>query len=868
MKLPRHPIVGGKHAVSVNGTSGPGYTNIFSESIPMRRTLNAVLGFLVFSAAGIAAAQAPAGPGGPAQPPPGGEVRGTVADNTSSAAIPRATIAVRTKASAALVGGAVARDDGTFRIQGLRPGTYYLRITALGYGPISTAEFSVSPASLSTDLGTIKLEKVAVALSDVEVKAERDAVTIEPDRNTYRAKDIAATANNASQVLENVPSVSVDGDGKVSLRGNENVVVQINGRPAPMSGTQLGQYLKQLPSGVIDRVEVIPTPSARQDPEGMAGIINLVMKQNVDLGLSGGVTVASATASGRYNGSGNLGYQVGPWSSFTTYGYNADDRDIDGINDRTRLNLGNPLAYTEQDIFGNQTNAGHNLTSTLDYKVNTRDVLSNALTLNLRRFNDNSIATYSELSSARSLTDYYNRVRDTRVKSWLVDYNIALKRTFEPRKHELSGEIRYNRNHDNDDTDQWRLSLAPPGAQATAASSPVDLEADRTDATTQLLTAQTDYMKVLKPRTKIETGYKGTGRFLDRDFNVQKDAAGNGGWVDSNLSNSLSFTEQVHAVYAQLSQGVGKFDLLGGLRAEYASRDFTLESSNEDFPYDYASLFPSAIANYKWNEGLQGKVGYSRRIRRPGTGELNPFPQFFDPQNVFFGNPKLNPEYTDAIELGLTRTGKYGTLQLSPFYRHTTDIIRVAINTADTFEGREVTSVSFENLATANSWGTDVNGQLRLGPLGNVISGFNVFKMVTDGGSESALSSNAVTWSARVNATINATKNMTLQGMYFYRAPTKIERGEFAAQQMANFSVRQKIMEGKATVSLRVQDPFNTMGMKIRTGDDNIMQVTQRKFGVRAAFLTFQYTFGQTPKIRQPQQQPQDQPSNGFPSGG
>ena len=834
----------------------------------MRRTLNAVLGFLVFATAGIAAAQAPAGPGGPQQPPTGGEVGGTVTDNTSSAPVPRATIAVRTKANASLVGGAVARDDGTFRIQGLRPGTYYLRVTALGYGPLSTAEFSVSPAAMTSDLGTIKLEKVAVALSDVEVKAERDAVTIEPDRNTYKAKDIAATANNASQILENVPSVSIDGDGKVSLRGNENVVVQINGRPAPMTGTQLGQYLKQLPSGVIDRVEVIPTPSARQDPEGMAGIINLVMKQNVDLGMSGGVTVASATASGRYNGSGNLGYQVGPWTSFTSYGYNADDRDIDGINDRTRLSLGNPLAYTEQDILGNQTNWGHNLTSTLDYKVNTRDVLSNALTLNMRGFNDNSIATYSELSSSRALTDYYNRVRDTRVKSWLVDYNIALKRTYEARKHELSGEIRYNRNHDNDDTDLWRLTLAPPGADAVAESNPVDRESDRTDATTQFVNAQVDYMKVLKPRTKIETGYKGTGRFLDRDFDVRKDALGDGTWLNSSLSNALSFTEQVHAVYAVLSQGVGKFDLQGGLRADYASRDFTLKKSNEDFPYSYASLYPSAIANYKWNDGLQGKLSYSRRIRRPGTGELNPFPQFFDPQNVFFGNPKLNPEYTDAFELGLTRTGKYGTFQLSPFFRHTTDIIRVNINTADTFEGREITSVSFQNLATSNSWGTDVNGQLRLGALGNIISGFNLFKQVTDGGSESVLSSNAVIWSARVNATINATKNTTLQGMYFYRGPTKIERGEFAAQQGANLSVRQKIMEGKATVSLRVQDPFNTAGMKIKTGDDNIMQVTQRKFGVRAAFLTFQYNFGQTPKVRQPQQQPQDQPSTGFPSGG
>ena len=837
----------------------------------MRRTLNAVLGLLFLASAAAVSAQAPAGPGGPQQsPPPGGEVRGTVMDAEQNTPVAKASIAVRTKGNATLVAGAVAREDGQFRIQGLRPGTYYLRVTSLGYGPVSTPEFTVSPAAAVASAGIVKLSKVAVALSDVEVKAERDAVTIEPDRNSYKAKEVAATANNASEVLDAVPSVSVDGDGKVSLRGNENVVVQINGRPAPMTGQQLGQFLKTLPSATIDRVEVIPTPSARQDPEGMAGIINLVLKANTDLGFSGGVTVASATASGRYNGSGNIGYQSGPWTSFSSYGFNADDRDITGINNRTRLALsGNPLSFTEQDVLGNQVNAGHNFSTNVDYKVNTRDVLTNALTLNMRKNSDNSIATYSELSSGRTLTDYYNRVRDADVKSWMVDYTLALKRTIEARKHELGGEIRVNRNHDDDDTNLWRLSLGVPGTLTTQElQTPVEREMNKTDATNSTINAQFDYMRAYKPRTKLETGYKGTGRWIDRDFTVLKDALGTGNWVESDLTNALSFREQVQAAYAQLSQGVGKFDLQAGLRAEYASRDFTLERTNESFPYSYTSLFPSGIALYKWNEGLSGKIGYSRRIRRPGTQELNPFPQFFDPQNVFFGNPQLNPEYTDAFELGLTRTGKYGTLQLSPFYRHTSDIIRVAINTADTVQGREVTSVSFENLEKSNSWGTDLTGQLRLGPLGNAVGGFNLFKQVTDGGSQSALSSNAVTWSARINTTINATKNTTLQGSYFYRAPTKIERGEFSAQQMANFSVRQKIMEGKATVSLRVQDPFNTMGMKIRTGDDNITQVTQRKFGVRAAFLTFQYNFGQTPRIRQPQPQPEQQQGTGFPSGG
>lgn len=599
----------------------------------------------------------------------------------------------------------------------------------------------------------------------------------------------------------------------------------------------------------------------------MAGIINIVLKANTDLGFSGGVTVASATASGRYNGSGNLGYQSGPWTTFSTYGYNADDRDITGINDRIRLTAsGSPSAYTEQDILGNQTNYGHNLTQNVDYKINTRDVLTNALNLNFRGNKDNSIATYSELNSSRSLLDYYNRVRDQDVKSWMVDYTMALKRTIEARKNEIGGEIRFNRNSDDDDTNLSRLSLAPPGAQTIAATTPTDNERDHTDAVTKTLNAQVDYMRAYRPRTKLETGFKSTSRWLDRDFSVLKDVNGSGTWVNDDQSNALTFAEYVEAVYAQLSQGVGKFDLQGGLRGEYAKRDFELANTGEKFPHSYTSLYPSAIALYKWNEGLQGKIGYSRRVRRPGTQQLNPFPQFFDPQNVFFGNPRLNPEYTDAIELGLTKSGKYGTAQLSPFYRHTSNIIRVKINTADQFQGREVTSISFENLDKGDSWGADLNGQLRMGPLGNVVGGFNVFKIVTDGGSQSVLSSNAVLWSGRLNATVNAAKNTTLTGSYFYQAPQTIERGRFNAQQMANFSVRQKIMEGKATVSLRVQDPFNTMGIRIRTGDDNITQITSRKFGVRAAFLTFQYNFGQTPKIRPVQPQPQEA-APGFPGG-
>jgi outer membrane receptor protein involved in Fe transport len=362
-------------------------------------------------------------------------------------------------------------------------------------------------------------------------------------------------------------------------------------------------------------------------------------------------------------------------------------------------------------------------------------------------------------------------------------------------------------------------------------------------------------------RRKLELGYKGDARWLDRDFAVDKDALGSGAWTRSNLSNAFRFDEQVQAVYGVFSQGAGKFEMQGGLRAEYASREFALQADPKNYPYDYTSLFPSANVMYNKSDVTQLKASYSRRIRRPGTQELNPFPSFFDVQNVFIGNPDLNPEYTDALELGLSRQGKYGTLQFAPFYRYTKNVIRVDIETDGRVDGRDVTTISFRNLATSNSWGADANGTLRLGKKFNALGGFNVFRMVTDGGSTSSLGSDAVAWMARTNVTFNATPKTTLQGSYFYRAPMKIERGEFSAVHSANLVLRQKVDGDKASLLVRVVDPFNTNRFSIRTGNDDLMQTTQRVPGVRAVFVGYQYNFGRPPRVRE--QRPQDQPQSG-----
>jgi ferric enterobactin receptor len=815
----------------------------------MRRILVAALALSLTAGANLTLAQGPNRPSSSPPPPAGnGEVRGIIAAAEGSAPLANAGVAIRSAADSVLVAGAITGADGVFRIRGLRPGDYFLRVTLIGFKP-HRQPFTLAAASPTHDVGTIALSQIAVALEGVQVTGEAPTMAIEPDRNTYRAKDVAPAAANASDVLDAVPSVQVDGEGKVSLRGNENVAIQINGRPSPIRGTQLAAYLKSLPANIVERVEVVPNPSAKYDPEGMAGIINIVLKQNADLGLSAGLNVGIAETD-RYNAAGNVGYQAGNLTVFTNLGVNSDDRAIVGINDRERYDALESLrSATNQSIDGRTGGTSQNLNTTVDYQLTPRSVLSNVLSIHHRDGNDAQTSTYTELDSARSEVEFYNRPRGTDTKGLMVDYTMALKRTIEPRKHELSTELRYNRSHDEDATAFWKQPLAAGGGSS---GSPIERENNFTDALTRQLTGQIDYTRPFGSQVKLETGYKGNVRWLDRDFIVEKDTAGTEEWFRSDLSNSFQFDETVHAAYGVLSRSAGKTQLQAGLRAERASRNFALAEPSQEYPYTYTSLFPSGVVMYNLSEATQLKASYSRRIRRPGTQELNPFPSFFDVQNVFFGNPQLSPEYTDAIELGWSRTGARGSIQFSPFYRRTTDIIRVNINTADTVENREVTSISFENLASSNSWGTDINGSLRRGPRFNGFASFNVFKMVTDGGSESAVGSSAVTWTARVNGTSQVTPTFMVQASYFYRAPMNIERGRFDAFHGMNVSVRKKVNGDKAVVGLRVSDPFNTNRFRVRVGDDNVIQVTERQFGARSAWLTLQLNYGQAPKIREP----------------
>jgi ferric enterobactin receptor len=822
---------------------------MFSTLLYRGATPTALL--LLLLAAPAAAQVRPGAPGGGVPSIPTA-IRGVVVDAADSRPLGYATISIWSLRDQSLVTGTLTRPDGSFRVEGILPGRYRVRVTSVGYAAVDSDEVAVTPASPTADLGTIRIAAEAVAVEGVTVQGERAQAVLAADRNSYQVADMPATAGgSATDVLRNVPAIEVDIDGRVSMRGSQNVAVQINGRPAPMRGDQLAMFLQQLPANMVERVEVIPNPSARFDPDGMAGIVNIVLRQNTDLGASGGVTLGAGTG-GRANASGNAGYQRGPWSLFGSYGFFTDDRSTTAYNFRENR-FQSPMTILEQDSDGGMNPVSHNLNANAEYRLTERSSLSGSFMLNQRGSDVFNRNLYAVMDADRGVIGRSERLVDTENGGNVVDASLAFRRVVQRSAHELSAELRINRSSnavDNLFTSRpLDLDGQPNGVQPS-------YEATDLDAQTRNLTGQLDYMRPLSPALRLETGYKGTLRLLDQDFTARTRAAGQDEWsVNPLRSNAFEFDEQVHAAYGVLNATRGKVQLQSGLRLEQALTRFSLAATAESYDNDYFSFFPSGLLAYNLDENTQLKASYSKRIQRPNTQLLNPFVVEEDPLNLFVGNPHLGPEYTHAFELGYQRRGAWGSLQLTPFYRRTVDAVRRVKTVAD--DG--VATTTFANFATSDSYGGDVTAAFRFGPF-NGFAGVNAYRLVTDGSNvESSLASDAFGWATRSSLSYRVNPKLDLQGFLMYRAPMQVEQGRVSGMTMMSFGGRHKVFGERGNLSLRVTDPFGLMGFSFVTEDERHYQRSERSFDARSVYLGLSLSVGRPPRIQQRSgQQPPD----------
>ncbi len=778
-----------------------------------------------------AAAQNP-----PMPTPTGGDIHGLVVDGASKAPISTAIVDV-TGTGAAAVAHAATGTDGSFRVANLQPGRYRVRIHAIGYTPRPLPPIEISPSTPSVDVGTVTLAAAVVVLQPLQVTGQKQDVELAPDRNIYVVRDMPTTrGGTALDVLRNVPAVDVDIDNIVSLRGNTGVVLQINGRPSPLKPAQLGNFLAQVPADMVDKVEVIPNPSARENPEGDAGIINIVLKQKPDEGRSGGLTVGGGTT-GHVDVGGNLGYERGPLSLFGSYGFLRDNRPRRDTIFREN-DYQSPVTFLEEAGLRTQIPLAHTLTGSAGYQLGEHDELSADADYSTRNEAETYSLLYRDLDSARTLSGLSDRFTRGTNHEFNFEATLAYKHGFAAKGHKLSSELRVVRAQEG----------GPSGIIAR------DLALDGTPSDTSALERQTswehpdenslrlDYVRPLSSVLRLEAGYRGSLQRFHTSLDTQVFDTAQAAWgPDSTRISDFTYRQVVHAGYGILDAQRGKFLLQAGIRIERATTQFHLLTTGATYENPYNSVFPSGLVAYNIDDTHQVKLSYSTRIRRPDdTDLLDPTAHYLDPLNISRGNPYLKPEYIRALELGLQRTADRLTLQLTPFFRHTVDAVRT-IRTLDT---AGVMTRTFANISTSDAYGADVT----LARSGGRLSGFagaSAFRQVSDASNLGpGLSAKTFGWTSRTNATFRVTSTLDVQALLSYQAPMTVEQGRNASRTRFTLAARKKLMEDRMSVTLRVVDPFNTFRESSTTIDPRFYQVSDRRRTIRGLLLSVNWTFG------------------------
>jgi outer membrane receptor protein involved in Fe transport len=760
--------------------------------------------------------------------PPAAVLSGVVVDSLSGRPLATASVEVRSSSDNSVIAGALTDGEGRFRIPGLLPGGYVVRAAVLGYEAIRVADVTLA-AGATRQLDPLRLAPRALALEGVQVSAERALVRLEVDRTVFNARNLpAAAGGNATDVLRNVPSVEVDPDGKVTMRGSGDVVVQINGRPAPFRGDALAMFLRQMPAGAIERVEVVANPSARYDPEGVSGIVNIVLRQNTDLGLSAGVTVAGASLE-RFNGSATVGFQQGRLNLAGMYAVNSDVR-----NPTLTMERLNRLPGVEervlQDTRNRQETLCHSLLGSVDARVGPTTTLSLQASGNLsdsdasarNAFRVNTGGPWREWSSATGT--------DRALRSG--ELTAGLRQSADEGRRETSLEARYNAS-----ADSWDARLGDAALDELR-------ELQRNETMTRDLSLQADIRRSALG-VRFELGGRAEQRLMDTDLSI----AGASGAAGAARSNAFDYDERIYAGYLLASRAIGRLSVQGGARVEHADTRFDLRTLGERYDNRYGTVYPSASALYDLGAGRSVRAGFSRRVQRPRTGQLNPFPLQEDSLSLLLGNPLLRPQYTNSFDVTLQATGALGTLQLVPFHRRTSNLIR-HYKTVDPQTG--IATTTFQNLDSSVQTGAEATATGRLGSRLSGMLGGSAAQVTTAADNlQAGLSSTALSWSLRSSASLRLARSTDAQAFVMYRAPMRFEQGRMRAFMVSNVSMRQRFLDGRGEAVLRVSDPLGRMQFGFYTSDEFHEQDFLRRIDARSLVLSFSYSLGRPPRIRQ-----------------
>jgi outer membrane receptor protein involved in Fe transport len=771
-------------------------------------------------------------------------VAGVVLDGTNNSPLEFATVTVRSLRDSATVTGTITGKDGKFKVEELRPGGHSVEIDFLGYQKFrDTIQFKPGSGISAIDLGIIRLSPSAKLLEAAEITADKSFMMNNIDRKTFNTDQLSVTTGgNVNDVLQQIPSVEVDNEGTVSLRGSENVTILIDGKPSGLTGAGGAALLESIPASSVEKVEVITNPSAKYDPDGVGGILNIVTKKNKLEGLTGVAEVTSSFDNG-YGGNLLLSYKTGKWNLSTQYAYNTRSRDREALT-YSETFRNDVVNIYDQKGGSSSDQGGHNIRFNAEYNLSDKTTMSAGSSIYTGDRDEEEINIFKYADDAGAIDSLYDRTTLGAEENFNLDLDLSLVHNFSQDGQKL---IVLMTSSFNDELSELQYDQVPyydPDNQY-----PEDewlFERDRTDQNNKIYTFSADYEHPFGEAKKLEAGVKSTVRDLDNDYLFERlDNADQIYYNVPTRTNRFVYFDIVNAVYAQWRQSLGRFGYQVGIRAEQANLESELICDTcSVFKNDYFNVYPSAYVTWQLNETTQLKASYSKRINRPSTRQLNPFTDFEDPLNLRQGNPYLEPEYANSFEAEVSKYIGKMSVSIAAYYRYTYDRIQRYKYFKEDEPG--VSVLTYQNIDNAKFYGLDwsVNGSPKKW-WNLTLSGSTYRNDIDASNISSSLTSSGFAWSARIFSTFKLPEKFEFQLSYYYRGSYVVPQGELQPMQFLNLSLSKRVLKERGTVTAQWNDPFNLAEFAIDVKDQNFTQDIYRKWESRIFTLAFKYRFGE-----------------------
>jgi outer membrane receptor protein involved in Fe transport len=786
---------------------------------------------------------------GLAQPKPSadGILSGKVVDKISDKPMEYVSFRLFSTKDSSVVSGVFTDSDGKFTLENVPMGSYYARFTFAGYTTREVNDIKLSNSVKSLNLGTIRLElDNAINFEEVKVVGKLDVLKAGIDKKVYNVgEDLSVKGGTANDVLNNIPSVEVDQDGRIMLRGDGTVTVLIDGRPSSLSGGNGKSLLDALPAGSIERIEVVTNPSAKYDPDGTSGIINIVLKKNKLKGFNGmlstnlgsgnlrGGNVADGTFSLSYRNSRMNAY--GSYSGRYMTGYRDHFSDIEqNFADGTALRI-------DQERYGTDWSWGNTFRLGTDFYLKSRNVLGVSVTGNIGE-RDRTGIQYNRLwdGDANQL-DFWQRNSYDPTNQRNMDLNLNYKYDLKNERGDLIVDVNQSLGNEFIEGfyDQFRID-----ADSSQLGDYALRQQLRNKEKNNVTTIQSDFTYTYpKINARMETGVKAIIRNQGVDTYSESYDSLSGQFFQDTLANFLyRYDEQIFSVYGIFGQQLGKFKYQGGIRLEQAYQIPDLVSEGNRIVNDYFNFFPSVHLRYELKPKNEISLSYSRRINRAGSSNLNPFTNYSDPFNLQSGNPYLQPEFIDSYDLTYALEKKKVTMTASVFYRYTTDMITRVKN----YFPDNTSLVTYANINKSHSVGTE--WILIVKPTSwwrNTLSANTNYIQYVDDTEGYDWNNRGINWNLKYAGTVDFwKKTASVQVNGNYNAPRITVQGTARRRGSLDISGEKKFKDGTYSVGFRVSDIFNRQGFEMEVIQPGIYQEANFKWLTRRYFVTFSYKFG------------------------